>query len=97
MPNAYSYSRAGNLSLSTTDQVNAMTDLARSDLYCISRRGITTFDFHVGEKSNTTTVYVSNDDGSLFDWNYVDYIDNYFFNNTKLMVNQFLLLLIIQK
>ena len=82
MPNHYSFSRSGNIELNTTDKVKVMTDLARSDMYGLSRRGITVFDFQVNENNNTTDIYVSNDDGSLFGMTTGYMIDDVYYNDT---------------
>ena len=82
MPNHYSFSRSGNIDLNSSDKIEIMTDLARSDMYGLSRRGITIFDFQVNQNNNTTGIYVSNDDGSLFGMTTGYMIDDYYYNNT---------------
>ena len=82
MPNHYSYSRAGEISLNDTDKIRTMTDLARSDMYGLSRRGITVYDFQTHADNNTTDIYVSNDDGSLFGMATGGMIDDVYYNNT---------------
>lgn len=84
IPNDYSLSRGGNLSLGIDDKIKAMNELAQSDLYGLDRREIITYDYHAGEKANTTDIYVSNEDGSLVGADYVDCIDNVCFNNTTI-------------
>lgn len=84
IPNDYSLSRGGNLSLGIGDKIKAMNELAQSDLYGLDRREIVTYDYHVGEKGNTTDIYVSNEDGSLVGADYKDCIDNVCFNNTTI-------------
>ena len=82
MPNHYSFSRAGNVPLNSSDKVKIMTDLARSDMYGLSRRGIVVYDVHIGDNNNTTDIYVSNDDGSLFGMVTGYMIDDIYYNNT---------------
>lgn len=82
MPNHYSFSRAGDIALNSSDKVKIMTDLARSDMYGLSRRGIVTYDVHIGENNNTTDIYVSNDDGSLYGMSTGYMIDDILYNNT---------------
>ena len=82
MPNHYSFSRSGNIDLKSTDKIKIMTDLARSDMYGLSRRGITIYDFQVHENNNTTDIYVSNDDGSLFGMTTGYMIDDVYYNDT---------------
>lgn len=82
IPNNYQFSRGGNLSLDVNNKIKAMQELAQSDLYGIHRREIVTYDINISEKTNTTDIYVSNDDGSFVGINYKDCIDNIFFNNT---------------
>lgn len=85
IPNRYSYFRTGELT-GNSDKVKDMTDLAASDMFGITRRDITTFYFHpisnLTADGNITDVYVSNDDGSLFNMNSADLVDNVYFNNT---------------
>ena len=66
LPNNYQYSRSGDFSLNTSDKVKSMIDLARTDAFGLSRRDIITYEFNVGDNSNNTDIYVSNDDGSAF-------------------------------
>lgn len=84
IPNDYSVSRGGNMSLGIDDKIKAMTELSQSDLYGLDRREIVTYDFHAGVNNNTTDIYVSNEDGSLLGVNYTDCIDNVCFNNTTI-------------
>lgn len=84
IPNDYSLSRRGDISLGTDDKIKAMTELAQSDLYGLDRREIVTYDYHVNETGNTTDIYVSNEDGSLVGANYTDCVDNLVFNNTTI-------------
>ncbi|MBR4447957.1 hypothetical protein [Methanobrevibacter sp.] len=82
IPNNYYYSRAGEIPLNTTDKIKVMTDLARSDMFGLSRRAIVTYDIHINGNNNTTDIYVSNDDGSLFDMQNLYDIDDIYYNNT---------------
>lgn len=84
IPNDYSVSRGGNMSLGIDDKIKAMTELSQSDLYGLDRREIVTYDFHTGINNNTTDIYVSNEDGSLLGVNYTDCIDNVLFKNTTI-------------
>lgn len=87
IPNDYSVSRGGNMSLGIDDKIKAMTELSQSDLYGLDRREIVTYDFHTGINNNTTDIYVSNEDGSLLGVNYTDCIDNICFKNTTIKGN----------
>ena len=82
MPNHYSFSRAGSIPLNSSDKVKIMTDLARSDMYGLSRRGIEIYDINITGNNNTTSIYVSNDDGSLFGMVTGYMIDDVYYNNT---------------
>ena len=82
IPNHYSFSRSGNIALNDTDKIKTMTDLARSDMYGLSRRGIMVYDVHIGDNNNTTDIYVSNDDGSLFGMVTGYMIDDIYYNNS---------------
>ena len=82
IPNNYSLSRSGNLSLNSTDLVGEMTKLSQLDKYGLDRREIVTYDFKTTEKGNITGIYVSNEDGSQVGANYTGCIDDIHFNNT---------------
>ena len=84
IPNDYSLSRGGNMSLDVPDKIKAITELSQSDLYGLDRREIVTYDFNVGEDGNTTDIYVANEDGSFLGVDYTDCIDNVCFNNTTI-------------
>ena len=84
IPNDYSLSRRGDVSLDDDDKIKTMTELAQSDLYGLDRREIVTYDYHINESGNTTDIYVSNEDGSLIGADYKDCIDNVVFNNTTI-------------
>jgi len=81
IPNDYSLSRGGNVSLPLKDKIKTMTKLAQSDLYGLDRREIITYDVQIGNESNITDIYASNEDGSLVGANYKNCIDNIIFNN----------------
>lgn len=86
MPNNYDYFRSDNLSLNTSDKIAAMTELAASDAFGLTRRDITTYYFHQVDnstfKGNITDAYLSNDDGSMYGMSTGDLVDNVYFNNT---------------
>ncbi len=80
LPNNYSLSRSGNLSLGSDDKVRDMVELARSDKYGLDRRDIITYDFHSGDDSYVN-VYVSNEDGSLLGVDYTGCVDDVYVND----------------
>lgn len=82
IPNNYYYSRSGEVALNTTDKIGVMTDLARSDMFGLSRRAIVTYDVNISGNNNTTDIYVSNDDGSLFGMSNLHDIDDIYYNDT---------------
>lgn len=84
MPNDYSLSRSGDVPLNTSDKIKAMVELSQSDLYGQDRREIITYDFKIGNGTNTTDIYVSNEDGSYLGIDYTDCIDNVIFNNNTI-------------
>ena len=79
LPNDYSLSRAGNLSLGSDDKIKNMVELAQSDKYGLDRRDIITYDFHSGDDSYVD-IYVSNEDGSLLGVNYTGCVDDVYIN-----------------
>jgi len=81
IPNNYSMSRSGNLSLDSDDLIKDMTELSQLDKYGFDRRDIITYDFHESSNNNTTDVYVANEDGSKLNVSYVDCVDDVYFNN----------------
>ena len=81
IPNNYSMSRSGNLSLESDDLIKDMTELSQLDKYGFDRRDIITYDFHASPNNNTTDVYVANEDGSKLNVSYVDCVDDVYFNN----------------
>ena len=81
IPNNYSMSRSGNLSLESDDLIKDMTELSQLDKYGFDRRDIITYDFHASSNNNTTDVYVANEDGSKLNVSYVDCVDDVYFNN----------------
>lgn len=84
IPNRESFYRNDYLSSDVTDKIGAMTDLAASDEFGLTRRDITVFYFHSMEndthRGNVTEVFVSNDDASRFNMNTADLVDNVYFN-----------------
>ena len=83
LPNNYSLSRSGNLSLASDDKVRDMVELARSDKYGLDRRDIITYDFHSGDDSYVD-VYVSNEDGSLLGVDYTGCADDVYVNGNQI-------------
>ena len=81
IPNNYSLSRSGNLSLKSDNLIKDMNELSQLDKYGLDRRDIITYDFHPSANNNTTDVYVSNEDGSKLNVSYVDCVDDVYFNN----------------
>lgn len=81
IPNNYSMSRSGNLSLESDDLIKDMTELSQLDKYGFDRRDIITYEFHASPNNNTTDVYVANEDGSKLNVSYVDCVDDVYFNN----------------
>lgn len=81
LPNNYSLSRSGELSLSSDDIVKDMNELSQSDLYGLDRRDIVTYDYH-SEDNNYADVYVSNEDGSQLGVDYTGCVDNIYINDT---------------
>lgn len=86
VPNRDHYMRDGEIPLNTSDKISAMTEMAASDGFGLTRRDITTYHFHTFEnsthKGNMTEAFVSNDDGSLYGMNTADLVDNVYFNKT---------------
>lgn len=76
LPNRVNFFRSGDISLNASDKVNLMNQLELSDGFGLTRRDITTFVYNVGNESNVTDVYVSNDDGSYWGMGTVDLVDN---------------------
>lgn len=83
LPNDYSLSRAGNLSLGSDDKIGEMVELAQSDLYGFDRRDIITYDYHSGDNPYAE-VYVSNEDGSHLGVNYTGCVDDVYINDEKI-------------
>lgn len=82
MPNNYSCSRKGEISLDTEDKIKEMTNLSRSDKYGEYRRDIITYDYHTTSDDNITDIYISNEDGALINQDYVGCVDDVYLNNT---------------
>lgn len=81
LPNNYSLSRSGNITLDSDDIVKDMTELSQSDLYGFDRRDIITYDMYLNESGNVVDVFVSNEDGSKLGVDYTDCVDDVYFNN----------------
>ena len=82
IPNNYSLSRSGELSVYNGDKIEIMNDLSQSDKYGLDRREIITYDFNVDKIFNKTEIYVANEDGSKLGVDYTGCIDDVYFNNT---------------
>lgn len=82
IPNNYSCSRKGEISLNSDDLIEEMTQLARSDKYGEYRRDIITYNYHQDSNDNITDIYVSNEDGALIGQDYVGCADDIYFNTT---------------
>ena len=83
LPNNYSLSRSGELSLSSDDKIKDMVELAQSDKYGVDRRDIITYDYHSGD-SAYADIYVSNEDGSLLGVNYTACVDDVYINGKQI-------------
>ena len=82
LPNNYSLSRAGNVTLDSTDKIEVMNNLSRSDLYAdAGRREIVVYDFEVADNKNTTDIYVSNEDGAYVGVDNTKFIDDIYVND----------------
>lgn len=87
VPNRYTYFRSGSIPLNTTDdeKIKDMIELEMSDMFGLTRRDITTFNFHPVDNStftgNVTDIYLSNDDGSTFGMSTASLADNVHFQN----------------
>ena len=84
VPNDYQFTRRDVISINQSDKIDTMIKLAQTDAYGLDRRGISVYDFQVGSNANTTSIYVSNEDGSYFDMDNTGYIDDYIFKNTTI-------------
>lgn len=84
LPNRINFMRTGTLDPSTSDKVEAMVNLAITDGFGLTRRDVTTFDFNVGNESNVTDIFVSNDDGSAYGMSTAGLADNVIFNGTTI-------------
>lgn len=85
IPNDYMLSRGGNLSLPIKDKIKSMFELSQSDLYGLDRREIIAYDIHLDSNgTNTTDIYVANEDGSRVGADYRHCIDDVIFNNTTI-------------
>ena len=84
VPNDYQFTRRDVISVNESDKLDTMIELAQTDAYGLARRGISVYDFQVGSNANTTSIYVSNEDGSYFGMDNTGYIDDYTFKNTTI-------------
>lgn len=82
IPNDYSYSRAGEISLNSTDKIKEITDLSQQDKYGVDRREIITYDINISDTGNKTDVYAANENGSYLGVDNTIYIDDIFINGT---------------
>lgn len=82
IPNNYSLSRSGELSIYNGDKIEIMNDLSQSDKYGLDRREIITYEFRADKLFNKTNIYVANEDGSKLGVDYTGCIDDVYFNNT---------------
>lgn len=82
IPNNYSMSRSGEISVHEGDKIKNMVELSQADKYGLDRREIIVYDFHSDALYNKTDIYVANEDGSKLGVNYTGCIDNVYFNNT---------------
>ena len=82
IPNDYSYSRSGEISLASPDKIREMTDLSQQDLYGLDRREIITYDINMSDNHNNVTVYAANENGSYLGVNNTVYIDDIYVNDT---------------
>ncbi len=80
LPNNYSLSRSGEISLGSDDKIKEMVELAQSDKYGLDRRDIITYDYHSGDNAYAD-IYVSNEDGSLLGVNYTGCVDDVYIND----------------
>ena len=88
LPNRYQFSRTGSIDMNSSDKVTEMTELAISDGFGLTRRDVTTFNFHTLENNtfngSIINIYLSNDDGSMYGLSTAGLNDNVHFNNTTL-------------
>lgn len=66
VPNKDGFIRTGDVQPNATDKIKTMNTLEISDGFGLTRRDITTFNFHANGTDNVTDVYISNDDGSYW-------------------------------
>lgn len=82
IPNDYSYSRAGEISLDLPDKIREITDLSQQDLYGLDRREIITYDININNTENKTDIYVANENGSYVGVDNTVFIDDIYVNKT---------------
>lgn len=66
VPNKDGFIRTGDVQPNATDKIKTMNTLEISDGFGLTRRDITTFNFHANDTNNVTDVYIANDDGSYW-------------------------------
>lgn len=81
LPNNYSLSRTGNVSIDGKDKIEVMNNLSRTDLYGDGRREIVVYDFKDVDNKNSTDIFVSNEDGAYVGVDNTKFIDNIYVNN----------------
>ena len=88
IPNRYQFLRTGEVSLNTSDKISAVTELAASDGFGLTRRDITTFHYYNSTndtfEGNITDIYLSNDDGSMYGMSTGGLSDDVTYNNTTI-------------
>lgn len=85
IPNRESYFRSGSIPIGDSDKVKDVTELAATDKFGLSRRDITTFDYHSFRNEthmgNVVDIYLSNDNGSYNNLNCSLFRDDVHFKN----------------
>ena len=85
LPNKFQFFRSGTIPLNSSDKITAVTELAASDGFGLTRRDITTFNYYNFTNDtfdgNKTDIYLSNDDGSLYGMSTGGLSDDVTFNN----------------
>lgn len=76
IPNRDQFFRSGTIELNSSDKVRQMVELELNDGFGLTRRDVTTFNYQVGNESNVTDIYISNDDGSYWGMSTAGLVDN---------------------
>ncbi|WP_407375978.1 hypothetical protein [Methanobrevibacter sp.] len=76
IPNRDQFFRSGTIELNSSDKVRQMVNLELTDGFGLTRRDVTTFNYQVGNESNVTDIYISNDDGSYWGMGTSGLVDN---------------------